>query len=111
MGASLTTSIATPFYDITPTEPCVSAAFAEIRNADFLALDDAFFNVLGPDAKLERIQSFPPEQHHVHEAPVYLPETNELLYSDTSVAGFMYAINIDTHKVKRSDHNIIDGSD
>ncbi|KAK4505439.1 hypothetical protein PRZ48_003402 [Zasmidium cellare] len=93
--------IPSPFYDITPTEPCVTAAFAQIKNADFISFDDAFLDVLGVDAKLERIQSFPQGQWHVHEAPVYLPETNELLYSDTSLAGLLYAINIDTHEVRK----------
>lgn len=92
---------ASSFYDVTPTEPCVAAAFAEIKNSDFIAFDDAFLDVLGPKVKLERIQTFPHDQWHVHEAPVYLPETNELLYSDTSLAGLLYAINIDTHEVRK----------
>ncbi|KAF2161480.1 hypothetical protein M409DRAFT_28209 [Zasmidium cellare ATCC 36951] len=93
--------ITSSFYDVTPTEPCVAAAFAEIKNSDFIAFDDAFLDVLGPGAKLERIESFSPDQWHVNEAPVYLPESNELLYSDTSLAGLLYAINIDTHEVRQ----------
>lgn len=93
---------ASPFYDIKSTEPCVLTAFAQIKRADFISLDDTFFDVIGSEAKLEKIQSFPPDQHHVHEAPVYLPDTNELLYSDTSLAGTLHAINIDSHKVSRT---------
>lgn len=79
----------------------MSAAFAEVRRADFISFDDTFLQLIGSNAKLERIQSFPPDQWHVHEAPVYLHETNELLYSDTSLAGLLYAINIETHEARR----------
>lgn len=49
--------------------------------------------------KLERIQSFIGEPAHVHEAPAFVPETNELEFSDTSVTGWLWAIDIDTHTV------------
>lgn len=84
-----------------PEEPCVVDVLEQTKAADFIAFDDAFFDVLGANAKLEKIQSFPPDLGHVHEAPVYLQETNELLYSDTSVTGHLYAINIDTHQVRQ----------
>lgn len=74
----------------------------KIRLAEFIALDDVFMEVLGSNARLEKIQSFPADKHHVHEAPVYLPETNELLYSDTSEAGILHAINIDSREVRLS---------
>lgn len=99
--------IASPFYDIASTEPCVSAAFAEVRNADFVSFDDAFWDVLGSNVKLERIQSFPPDQEHVHEAPVYLPDTNELLYSDTSLVGRLYAVDIDSHEVSQLQTSVL----
>lgn len=58
--------------------------------------------MIGSSAKLEKIQSFPKEQNHVHEAPVWLSGTNELLYSDTTITnGTLFAINIDTHAVRQ----------
>lgn len=48
----------------------------------------------------ETIQSFSgADADHVHEAPVYLPSTNELVFADTSVIGWLWATNIDTHEV------------
>lgn len=74
----------------------------ETKAADFIAFDDSFFGVIGSSAKLEKIQSFPKELNHVHEAPIWLAESNELLYSDTTVTdGYLYAINIDTHTVRQ----------
>ncbi|EME85711.1 uncharacterized protein MYCFIDRAFT_119346, partial [Pseudocercospora fijiensis CIRAD86] len=78
----------------------ISNSLRKIKSSDFIAYDASFFETIGPDAKLEKIQSFPPSQNHVHEAPVYLPDTNELLYSDTTLIGTAFAIEIDTHKVR-----------
>jgi gluconolactonase len=88
------------FSDIQTEDPGLSAALKTVKAASFIAWDPSFFKIVGPDAKLEVIQTFAePENGHVHEAPVFLPETNELLYSDTSDDGGLFAVNIDTHKV------------
>lgn len=92
-------SPASSFYDIVPTDSCVNTTLQHIRAADFIAFDDAFFDVVGPEARVERIQSFPPDLQKVHEAPIYIAGTNELLYSDPSISGAIWAINIDTHTV------------
>ncbi|KAK4630971.1 Lactonohydrolase oryL, partial [Fulvia fulva] len=97
--------IASAFYDIVPAEQCVSEALNKIKTADFIAFDGSFFDIIGMNAKIERIQSFLVDKQRVHEAHVYLPESNELLYPDTTEAGFMYAINIDSHELRRIDLN------
>lgn len=44
--------------------------------------------------------SFPEaEQGRVHEAPVYIAETNELVFADTSLVGLLYALDVDTSQV------------
>lgn len=90
---------ATQFYELKSTDKGVQDALAQIKSVDFVAWDSSFFNTIGPYAKLERIQSFEGQPARVHEAPAYVPETNELIYSDTSVTGWLWAINIDTHEV------------
>ncbi|CAK3809746.1 Hypothetical predicted protein [Lecanosticta acicola] len=92
--------LTSPLYDIVPDEPCVANALSQVKKSDFIAFDSSFLDIIGPEAKLERIQAFPSNAQNVHEAPVYLPETNELLYSDTSLAGVLFALNIDTHKIR-----------
>lgn len=71
----------------------------EIKSTDFIAWDPLFFEVIGKQATFERIQSFEGERPTVHEAPAYVPETNELIYADTSVTGWLWAIDVDTLKV------------
>jgi gluconolactonase len=68
---------------------------ATVKAADFIAFDASFFDVIGTDATVEKLIAFPGVAH-VHEAPVYLPETNELLFSDTSALGWLWAIEVDT---------------
>lgn len=71
-----------------------------MKASDFIAWDVSFFNLVGPNAKLERIQSFVGQPAHVHEAPAYVPETNELFFADTSETGWLWAINVDTYQVR-----------
>ncbi|KAJ6033710.1 hypothetical protein N7444_011481 [Penicillium canescens] len=74
-------------------------ALKKIRFTDFIAWDASFFSIIGSDAKLEKIQSFEGQPPRVHEAPAFVPETNELFFADTSETGWLWAINVDTHKL------------
>ena len=89
----------TSFYDIKSDDKAFQDALNSIKSSDFIAWDTLFLNVIGPHAKLERIQSFEGEAPTVHEAPAYVPETNELFFSDTSVTGWLWAIEVDTLQV------------
>ena len=93
------TATAASLYDVKTTDSIFASSLQDARKADFLVWDEAFLNILGPTAKIEKIQTFPEEEQRVHEAPVYLPETNELLYSDTDITGWLWVVNIDTHEV------------
>ena len=89
----------TPLYDIQSNHAQFQNILSKIKSTDFIAWDSSFFNVIGPHAKIEKIQSFEGAPLHVHEAPTFVPETNELFYSDTSVTGWLWAINVDTQEV------------
>ena len=72
-----------------------------IASADFIAFEPQFFSILGGSATLERILNFTDgEDEHVHEAPVYIPETNELLFSTTTAIGWLWALDLDTLEVR-----------
>lgn len=86
------------FYDLETNDAEVTEALRQIKAADFIAWDASFLDFIGEDAGIERILSFPGLEH-VHEAPVFVPETNELVFSDTSAMGWLWAINIDTYQV------------
>ncbi|TKA63351.1 hypothetical protein B0A55_10078 [Friedmanniomyces simplex] len=92
---------ASSLYDAETADDSLIDGLQTIKQAEFVAWDRSFLEVIGVNAKLERIQSFPLEEDHVHEAPVFLPETNELLYSDTSVTGWLWAINVDTYETRK----------
>ncbi|KAJ5654240.1 hypothetical protein N7490_001243 [Penicillium lividum] len=93
--------IRTPFYDIQSDQSFFRDVLTDLKSKDFIAWDYKFFNIIGPQAKLEKIQSFEGEPPHVHEAPAYSPETNELFYADTSVTGWLWALNVDTHEARK----------
>lgn len=89
------------FYNIETNDAEFAEALKQIRGANFIAWDSSFLDFIGTEASIERILGFPDVQH-VHEAPVYVPETNELLFSDTSALGWLWVINVDTYKVRVS---------
>ncbi|KAF2765723.1 calcium-dependent phosphotriesterase [Teratosphaeria nubilosa] len=94
-------SLLSVFHDLRSDDSAVNSAFKAISRASFIAWDASFLSLTGPDAKVEALQSFePPENTHTHEAPVYLPETNEVLYSDTSLVGTLFAIGVDGREIR-----------
>jgi gluconolactonase len=72
--------IETPFYDIQSDQSHVQDALKRIKFTDLIAWDASFFSIIGSDAKLEKIQSFEGQPPRMHEAPVFVPETNELFF-------------------------------
>ncbi|KAK5679380.1 hypothetical protein LTS10_008195 [Elasticomyces elasticus] len=94
-------NLTSSLFDCETANDALTDILSTIKQADFIAWDQSFLDVIGTSAKLERIQSFPDDENHVHEAPVYLPETNELLFSDTHVTGWLWAINVDTHETRK----------
>lgn len=72
-----------------------------MKQASFVAFDDAFFGFLGQEPKFEVAYAFPAgEDKHVHEAPVFVEETNELVFADTSVEGWLFGLNVETFQVQ-----------
>lgn len=66
-----------------------------------MAFHEDFLNLIGRGAKLEMAHQFTgTDAQHVHEAPVYVRETNELVFADTSVVGWLWALDIDKHQVR-----------
>jgi sugar lactone lactonase YvrE len=55
--------------------------------------------LIGKHAKVEKVMSFPGVSH-VHEAPVFIPETQELLFADTSALGWLWAFNVTSGKAR-----------
>ncbi|KAI7301207.1 hypothetical protein KC315_g16778 [Hortaea werneckii] len=95
-------NIATNLHDIKASDPSVASALAKLADASFVAWDEQFLDVIGSDARVETIQTFEsPEDTHVHEAPVYVAETNELVFSDTSQIGWLWAVNTDSHETRK----------
>jgi gluconolactonase len=99
-------SLDAPFYDITSYDSTLTAALNQTKAADFIAFEPSFLDFIGPNAMVERVMSFPGVSH-VHEAPVYIPESNELLFADTSAIGWLYLYNVSSGTVSQSAVEII----
>ena len=56
----------------------VNNDLAKIREAEFIAFNPDFFRIMGTKATCEKIFDVPTA---VHEAPVWLPDTNTIIFS------------------------------
>lgn len=50
-----------------------------IQASNFVAYDERFFDIIGPDATVEKLQTL---VFQVHEAPCYLPDTHQLFFAE-----------------------------
>ena len=57
---------------------------AYVNTTDFIAYDPRFFNIIGPNAKVEHIQ---PLAYQSHEAPWYNPSTGNLFFVEWGPPG------------------------
>lgn len=97
----LTANSDAPFYQaINTNNTNLNTALNQTQRASFTAFDQQFFNILGPSARLEKIASFAPGLGHVHEAPVYIPEINSLLFADTSLIGTLQLLNLTNNHLR-----------
>ncbi|KPI39293.1 uncharacterized protein AB675_5222 [Cyphellophora attinorum] len=56
----------------------------QINQTSFVAYDERFFDIIGPDAVVEQLQAL---AFQVHEAPCYIPETNSLFFVEWGPPG------------------------
>jgi hypothetical protein len=86
--------------NVQSAHPHLAGCLSSYKHADFIAFDEAFFGFLGREPGFEIAYSFPSnERGNVHEAPVFVAESNELVFADTSVVGWLYALDVDTFQV------------
>ncbi len=89
-----------PFYDLqVPNNTLTKQQFGQAAAAHFIGFTDEFFDIIGSNATRQIVASFPGVTGHVHEAPTYVPETNQLLFADTSLVGSLYLLDVDGNKV------------
>lgn len=69
-----------------------------LRQTNFVAFDDRFFNIVGPDAKVEKIMISDPEQSQ--EAPCYLEKTNQIFFAEWGYNhAWQYLLDADTNEL------------
>jgi gluconolactonase len=67
------------FTSINVSNSTFESELVGAKNASFFAFDERFFDVLGPNPKLELFFNL---STNVHEAPSYLPEQNAVFFSE-----------------------------
>jgi hypothetical protein len=55
-----------------------------LNGTDFIAYDEKFFDIIGPNASVEHIQTL---SHKVHEASCYIPSTGNLFFAEWGPPG------------------------
>jgi len=75
------TDVDQPFFEVHVDDEDAKKELEEISNADFIAFDDKFFDILG---KKPNLKSFFGLEHSpsLREALIYVPELNTMFASD-----------------------------
>ncbi|KAJ4394362.1 hypothetical protein N0V93_003579 [Gnomoniopsis smithogilvyi] len=82
----------------------VQQANQVLNGTDFIAYDPKFFDLIGPNATIERVQELP---FQVHEASCFNPETRQLFFSEWGPPGgingshsWQYLLDTDTNTLR-----------
>jgi len=96
----LSTLVESSWLNVESADVASMGCMQTMKAADFIAFNEDFFEFIGKDAKVEMVQAFEGEDaEHVHEAPAYVPQTGELVFADTSVIGWLWALDLETSTV------------
>ncbi|KAK4890174.1 hypothetical protein LTR27_011056 [Elasticomyces elasticus] len=87
----------------------VQAINEHVNQSSFVAYDERFFDIIGPDATVEQIQVLP---FQVHEASCYIPETGQLFFIEWGPPGgingshdWQYLLDVKTNNLTRIQTN------
>ncbi|KAH7312318.1 AkeP protein [Stachybotrys elegans] len=83
----------------------VAAINKHINASSFVAYDERFFDIIGPDATVEQLQVLP---FQVHEAPCYIPEQSQLFFvewgppgGDNGTHDYQYLLDLKTNNLTK----------
>ncbi|KAF4306457.1 Six-bladed beta-propeller TolB-like protein [Botryosphaeria dothidea] len=86
------------------TDPGLAAANQFLNSTNFVAYDEAFFDIIGPEATITHVQTLP---YQIHEAPCLVPGTKDLFFvewglpgGDNGQHGWQYLLNTETNELR-----------
>ncbi|KAF4445803.1 calcium-dependent phosphotriesterase [Fusarium austroafricanum] len=98
-------SVFVPLTDTEASDPKVAKDLNALNSTDFVAYDERFFDLLGPDAKIRRLHDLP---FQTHEAPCYNSKTKDLFFiewgppgGDNGFHDWQYLLNTETNKLRK----------
>ncbi|GME44555.1 Six-bladed beta-propeller TolB-like protein [Neofusicoccum parvum] len=75
-----------------------------LNTTNFVAYDEAFFDIIGPEATITHVQSLP---YQIHEAPCLIPGTKDLFFVEWGLPGgdngqhtWQYLLNTETNELR-----------
>ena len=97
-----TSGTGTSWFQASSINPELIGCTQQIKSSSYISFNDGFLTYIGTSARFEHAQVFQGiDAEHVHEAPVYVPQLDELIYADTMVVGWLWALNTKTHEVSQ----------
>ncbi|KAL4922033.1 hypothetical protein BDW62DRAFT_217865 [Aspergillus aurantiobrunneus] len=87
------------------SDPAITQTLNFLNTTEFVAYDDKFFDLLGPDATIEHVQEL---DFQSHEAPCYLKDTNQLFFvewgppgGEDGIHSWQYLLDLDTNNLTK----------
>lgn len=76
-----------------------------LNTTDFVAYEQKFFDIIGPDATVEHVQKL---AYQSHEAPCYIKDTNQVFFvewgppgGDNGTHSWQYLLDVETNKLNK----------
>ncbi|WZH48579.1 Calcium-dependent phosphotriesterase [Fusarium acuminatum] len=98
-------SVFVPFTDSEVSDSSVAKDLDYVNSTNFVAYDERFFDLLGPDAKIRQVHQLP---FQTHEGPCYNPVTKDIFFIEWGPPGgndgfhdWQYLLNTETHKLRK----------
>ncbi|KAL6918616.1 hypothetical protein FSST1_010111 [Fusarium sambucinum] len=98
-------SVFVPFTDSQTSDASVAQELDSLNSTDFVAYDERFFDLLGPDAKIRKLHDLP---FQTHEAPCYNPSTKDLFFIEWGPPGgnngfhdWQYLLSTETNELRK----------
>ncbi|KAF5019793.1 hypothetical protein F66182_8162 [Fusarium sp. NRRL 66182] len=98
-------SVFSPLTDSQVSDTAIAKDLTRLNSTDFVAYDERFFDLLGPDATIRRLHDLP---FQTHEAPCYNPSTKDLFFIEWGPPGgddgfhdWQYLLNTETNQLRK----------
>ncbi|KAB8234191.1 SMP-30/gluconolactonase/LRE family protein [Aspergillus alliaceus] len=104
-GSFNRTAFEAPWATSDISDEGLSTTLSRLNDTDFMAYHERFFDIISPTATVEHVQKL---SYQIHEAPCYIPATNQLFFvewgppgGDDGIHSHLYLLDVETNTLHK----------